>query len=225
MKMFAGLIAAMAMSAPTVAAVNPHPTIRAMGGAAAPERLNPATTALVVIDFQNEYFTGKMPVPDGQTAMENARRLIAFADRSGIAVYHVQHVAPAGSPVFAIDGDTVKFHPQMQPRPGDVVMQKQTVSVFAGTDLAERLRKAKVETVIVAGLMTHACVAGAARDAVPAGFQVIVASDATATRTITRANGDTVDHHALHRAALAEIEDTFGSVLTTQQIDELSLHN
>jgi nicotinamidase-related amidase len=225
MKMFAGLIAAMAMSAPGVAAVNPHPTIRAMAGAAAPERLNPATTALVVIDFQNEYFTGKMPVPDGQAAMENARRLVAFADRSGIAVYHVQHVAPAGSPVFAIDGDTVKFHPQMQPRPGDAVMQKQTVSAFAGTDLAERLRKAKVETVIVAGLMTHACVAGAARDAVPAGFQVIVASDATATRAITRANGDTVDHRALHRAALAEIEDTFGSVLTTQQITELSLHN
>jgi nicotinamidase-related amidase len=61
-------------------------------------------------------------------------------------------------------------------------------------------------------------VAGAARDAAPLGFDVVVSSDATATRSILRENGDTVSHDSLHRAALAEIEDTFGEVLTTAQI-------
>jgi nicotinamidase-related amidase len=71
--------------------------------------------------------------------------------------------------------------------------------------------------------MTHACVAGGARDAAPLGYQVVVASDASATRAITRVNGDTVDKDSLHRAALAEIEDTFGDVMTTQQIVRLPL--
>ncbi|WP_439877578.1 cysteine hydrolase family protein [Pseudomonas prosekii] len=201
-----------------------HPTIRAMSGATQIERLDPKTTALVVIDFQNEYFTGRMPIPDGVSAMNNARALIKFADTAKIQVYHVQHVAPAGSAVFALGGETVKFHPLMQPRAHDQVVQKSTVSVFASTDLDKQLKQAGIKTVIFAGLMTHACVAGGARDAAPLGYQVVVASDASATRAITRLNGQTVDKDSLHRAALAEIEDTFGDVMTTQEITRLPLN-
>jgi nicotinamidase-related amidase len=97
------------------------------------------------------------------------------------------------------------------------------VSVFASTDLDQRLKAANIKTLVIAGLMTHACVAGAARDAVPLGYQVVVASDASATRAIARANGDTIDKDSLHRAALAEIEDTFGDVMTTSEITHLPL--
>ncbi|MFC3551051.1 cysteine hydrolase family protein [Lysobacter cavernae] len=226
MKIVPSLIAALAITATSIAGAStsgPHPTIRSMAGAVIADHIDPKATALIVIDFQNEYFTGAMPISDGAAALANTRRLITFADKADIPVYHVQHVAPAGSPVFAIDGETVKFHPDMQPRPGDAVVQKQTVSVFAGTDLAEQLKTVHIKTVIIAGLMTHACVAGAARDAVPNGLQVIVASDASATRTITRANGDTIDQDTLHRSSLAEIEDTFGDVLTVSQIVSLPL--
>jgi nicotinamidase-related amidase len=147
--------------------------------------------------------------------------LITFADSHKIPVYHVQHIAPAGSAVFAIDGETVKFHPDMQPRAKDAVLQKTTVSVFGSTDLNERLKQSGINTVIVAGLMTHACVAGAARDAAPLGYSVIVASDASATRAITRVNGTSIDKDALHKAALAEVEDTFGDVLSTAEIVKL----
>ena len=58
-------------------------TIRQMTGASAPESLDPATTALLVIDFQKEYFDGRMPIPDGAKALANARRLIDKADASG----------------------------------------------------------------------------------------------------------------------------------------------
>ncbi len=210
-----------AVLASTTALADSQPTIRAMSGATPVSQLPSGKSALLVIDFQNEYFTGKMPIPDGAAALANTRKLIAFADRHKIPVYHVQHVAPAGSPVFAIDGDTVKFHPQMQPRAKDLVLQKTTVSVFGSTDLNERLKQSGIRTVIVAGLMTHACVAGAARDAAPLGYNVIVASDASATRAITRANGVTIDKDSLHKAALAEVEDTFGDVLNTEQIVQL----
>ncbi|MBK5477769.1 isochorismatase family protein [Pseudomonas sp. TH21] len=200
---------------------NDHPTIRAMSGAEPIQQLPAAKTALIVIDFQNEYFTGRMPIPDGASALAKARELISYADSHKIPVYHVQHVSPAGAAVFAIDGETVKFHKAMQPRPQDHVVQKNTVSVFASTDLATQLSKAGINTLIISGLMTHACVAGAARDAAPLGFNVIVASDASATRAITRVNGQGVDKDALHQAALAEVEDTFGDVMTTAQIIKL----
>ncbi|MDU9037252.1 cysteine hydrolase [Pseudomonas corrugata] len=200
-----------------------HPTIRAMSGATPTSQLPVGKTALLVIDFQNEYFTGKMPIPDGAAALANTRKLIAFADEHKMPVFHVQHIAPAGSAVFAKDGESVKFHPDMQPRAQDVVLQKTTVSVFGSTDLDKRLKRAGIENLIISGLMTHACVAGAARDAAPLGYNVLVASDASATRAITRVNGDAIDKDALHKAALAEVEDTFGDVMTTEQIINLPI--
>lgn len=212
---FSGVLASSAAMADN------HPTIRAMSGATPVDHLPAGKSALVVIDFQNEYFSGRMPIPDGAAALAKTRELITFADSHKIPVYHVQHVAPAGSPVFALDGQTVRFHPDMQPRPQDVVLQKSTVSVFASTDLDQQLKKAGIQTLIISGLMTHACVAGAARDAAPLGYNVIVASDASATRAITRANGVSIDKDSLHKAALAEVEDTFGDVLSTAQIVKL----
>ena len=195
-----------------------HPTIRAMAGAAAPRQLDATKTALLVIDFQNEYFSGKMPIPDGEKALANARRLIEQADAEGMKVFHAQHVTPAGSPVFAEDGQGSSFHADIQPKPGHVVVRKSSVSVFPTTDIDQQLKKAGIDTLVVTGLMTHACVAGAARDAVPLGYNVIVASDACATRDIDMSSGETVAHAALHRAALASIDDTFGDVLTTEQL-------
>lgn len=206
------------------AAANKQPTIRAMLGAKPTDQLDSKTTALLVIDFQNEYFTGRMPIPDGMKALENTQRLIRFADKEKIQVIHVQHIAPDDAAVFAKNGKTVDFHPLMKPRPQDMLVQKTTVSVFASTDLDAQLKKAGIKTLIISGLMTHACVAGAARDAAPLGYDVVVASDATATRAITRADGRSVTRDELHNSALAEIEDTFGSVLTTAQIIALPLN-
>lgn len=213
----AGIVGSSAAAATTTADA-PTPTIRAMSGAKPVQQLRRNATALLVIDFQNEYFTGRMPIADGLRAAAQTKRLLAWADQHAMPVFQIQHIAPEGAATFAKDGKTVAFHPEMQPRPRDKVVQKTTVSVFASTDIAQQLRSAGVRTLVIAGLMTHACVAGAARDAGPQGFDVVVSSDATATRSIRRENGDTVSHDSLHRAALAEIEDTFGDVLTTSQI-------
>lgn len=226
-KLLSSLLACLSLAATSAIAaepaVNPNPTIRAMSGAVPIDRLDPTSTALLVIDFQQEYFTGRLPIPDGQKALNKTRELIAFADKARIPVYQIQHIAPAGSAVFALDGEGVKFHPQMLPRAGDTVLQKTTVSVFGSTELDRLLKEKGIKTVIIAGLMTHACVAGGARDAAPLGYQVVVASDASATRSITRADGSSIDANSLHRAALASVEDTFGDVMTTAQIVKLPL--
>ncbi|MFK3650065.1 cysteine hydrolase family protein [Lysobacter enzymogenes] len=201
-----------------------HPTLRTLGGAAAPRSLPAGRTALLVIDFQNEYFSGRLPIPDGAAALNNAQKLVAHADAHGLPVFHIQHVTPPEAPVFAEHSDGVRFHERLQPAANHRVVRKTSVSVFASTDIGQQLKQAGVDTLVIAGLMTHACVAGAARDAVPLGFEAIVAGDACATRDLDTADGSVLAHADLHRAALASIADTFGEILRTEQVLALPLN-
>lgn len=86
-----------------------HPTIRAIAGAPETSRLDPSVTALLVIDFQEEYFSGRLPIPNGAAALENAKLLIEKADKAGMSVFHVQHITPSGSPIFAEGGKRSLF--------------------------------------------------------------------------------------------------------------------
>jgi len=52
---------------------------------------------------------------------------------------------------------------------------------------------------------------------------VIVADDASATRDIVVNDQIQVSHDVLHNAALAEISDTFGSVMRTQDVLSLNV--
>ncbi len=222
----------MAVAAPAIAAEPAHPTIRHMAGATAANSLDAVRTAVLVIDFQNEYFDakaapgfagGRMVIPDGVAALKQTRRVLEFADKNGIRVIHVQHVLPAGAPLFAEGSVNAAFHRDMQPRAGEAVVQKDNVSVFAGASAAKLdalLKQDGIDTLIITGLQTHACVSGAARDAAaaPRGYRVIVDSDATAARDLELATGARIDHAALHAASLATLEDTYGEVLTTDQI-------
>ena len=136
---------------------------------------------------------------------------------------HVQHVLPAGAPLFAQGSINAAFHRDLQPRQGETVVQKDNVSVFAGASAAvldQVLKNAGIDTLIVTGLQTHACVAGAARDAAaaPRGYRVIVSSDASASRDLDLAGGQRIGHRELHEASLAQIEDAFGDVMTTDAI-------
>ncbi|TDA47341.1 cysteine hydrolase family protein [Burkholderia pyrrocinia] len=199
-----------------------NPTLRRILGATEPDALPARATALLVIDFQDEYFTGALPIPDGANALRNAVSLVDHADRNGWQVVHVMHVAPADAPIFATDGPTVGIHRDILPKPAHQLVEKTSVSVFASTPLADALKRDGITHLVICGLMTHACVAGAARDAVPAGFDVTVAADACATRDIVVDAQLQVSHDALHRAALAEIADTFGAVMNTRDILSLA---
>lgn len=195
-----------------------HPTLRTLSGAVAPSSLDTSHTALLVIDFQNEYFTGRLPIPDGANALRNAHMLVAHADQHGIPVFHIQHVTPPGSPIFAEDSATVLQHSELAPAPHHVIVKKTMVSAFQGTDLDARLKAAGIEQLLITGLMTHMCVSGAARDAVPLGYGVLVADDACATRDLDTGDGTVLPHAALHRASLATIADAFGAILATEDI-------
>lgn len=222
--LFASLVA-MTATGPVAALSAGHPTLRAIGGATAPKTLDAKTTALVVIDFQNEYFSGKLPVPDGAKALDQARKLVSFADQHGIEVIHVRHITPAGSPIFAEGSNGAEIVDGIKPGKNHTLLTKNQVSVFASTDIDARLRAKGIKTLIITGLMTHACIAGAARDAVPLGYNVIVASDAVATRPINAFDGEgVVSAQDLHRAALTELSDAFAAVEPTGDILALQVN-
>jgi nicotinamidase-related amidase len=196
-----------------------HPTMRAINGAPQPTAIDTSGTALIVIDFQREYFDGgKLPIPDGPAAAARARQLIALADEHRMPVFHIQHLGPAGGPLFARDGAHVAFHRDLQSGPYHTVVQKTTTSSFASTDLHRQLQAKGIKTLIICGLMTHMCVSTAARDARPLGYQVLVAGDACATRDIAAWDGGVLHHQDLHRAALTALADGFADVLPTARI-------
>ncbi|WP_211461240.1 cysteine hydrolase family protein [Collimonas silvisoli] len=201
--------------------LNGNPTIRTIVGAAPSTSLDPKSTALLVIDIQNEYFSGQLPIPDGMLVVRNANRLISLADRHGMPVFHIQQWSPAARPLFTQNTVMAEIHPEVQRAPHHSTIRKIFASSFAGTDLQQQLQAKGIKTLIISGLMTNNCVAASAFDGVANGHKVIVASDASATRDLETWDGSVINHKDLHRAVLAGISDAAAEIRTTSAILEL----
>ena len=75
--------------------------------------------ALLVIDVQNEYFTGKLPVSYPSGSLENILKAMDAANEHGIPVIVIQHTAKAtDSPVFRKGSPEWELHLRLQ----DVLM-------------------------------------------------------------------------------------------------------
>lgn len=74
-----------------------------------------------------------------------------------------------------------QFVPEIEPGPGEHLVTKNGLDAFESTDLADHLRGLGVTTVVIAGLSTAHGVAATAATAVASGYDVVVASDATAS--------------------------------------------
>ena len=90
---------------------------------------------------------------------------------------------------------------QLEPRDGELVLEKNTSSAFNSTGIEWLLRNLGVTTLVVIGVATDMCVETTARDAADRGFDVIVVEDATLTY---------YEEH--HRAALSGFARVFGQV-------------
>jgi len=199
-------------------------TLRRMAGAQAPTKIDPQRTALVLIDFQKEYYSGNVPLPEGEAAAANAARLAQWADRAGVQVVHVHHVAPSPkAALFTPGSDRIEPHRQLAPRAAHRRVTKTLPSSFVGTELHDFLKGKGIDTLILAGLMTHMCVDSTTRDAVSLGYKAIVAGDACATRDLPdRGTGAPVPHAEIHRASLTALADRFADVLTVAEVEHLA---
>lgn len=202
-----------------------NPTIHTIAGAVASTHLDPKSTALLVIDIQNEYFSGKLPIPDGLAVLRNANRLIGLADQHGIPVFHIQQWSPATRPLFTQNSVMAEIHPDVQRASHHAVIRKSFASAFASTDLQKQLLERGIKTLIISGLMTNNCVAATAFDGAAHGYQNIIASDASATRALDVWDGGVIDHKDLHRAVLTGLSDAVAEIRTTSAILELTIES
>lgn len=175
--------------------------------------------ALLVIDVQNEYFApeGLWPLPDAEAALVNIRRLIEGARAHGVPVVHITHESldPHG-PVFKPGSRNVEIRDGITVRQGERRIVKHFPGAFTQTPLEAYLRQAGVDTVIVAGFMTHMCCDTTTRQAKERFFSVLFAADATATRDL-KLNGAVVPHKQVHETTLA-VMTSFATVLATGDI-------
>ena len=71
------------------------------------------------------------------------------------------------------------FHPDFEPRPGEVVAQEHWLSSgFANTDLDLQLKKHGVRKVIVIGMRANTCIESTVRFAAELGYEVTLVKDA-----------------------------------------------
>lgn len=182
-----------------------------------------AKTAVVFIDYQNEYRQGPLALPDEPLASRAARQLRAWADRAGIAVIHVLHRAPATAPIFAPDTHGAAPIEGLAPAAGETVIYKHLPSSFTGTGLADVLEAGGIETLLVAGYMTHNCVDSTAREAFHRGYRVGVVADASATRDLPGLAGSTIPAATVHAAVLAGLGDRIAEIVDVATLEAMTL--
>lgn len=179
------------------------------------------TSALVVIDAQQEYFApiGKVVLPEGPSAVKQLARALAWARSSRTPVVHVVHESrrPNAS-TFAPGSPALAIHPDARPVVGEPVMTKHLPGSFTGTDLERWLRERGVERLIVSGFMTQMCVDTTARQAAHLGFAVTVLADATAAMAVRAPDGAVIPAEQVHRTHLGSLS---GFLAQIARVDDL----
>ena len=174
--------------------------------------------ALIVIDVQNEYFTGKMKIeyPPVDSSLANITRAMDAARAAEIPVVMVQHDAPEQSPIFAKGSEGWQLHPEMTKRAHSHLINKAYASVFTGTDLAQWIADNGVDTLTIVGYMTHNCDAATIYEAAHKGLAVEFLSDASGSPSYENAAGK-ASAEEIHRVYSTVFHSGFAAVASTGQ--------
>jgi nicotinamidase-related amidase len=173
--------------------------------------------ALLVIDVQNEYFTGRLPVTHPAGSLDNILLAMDAAQAKGLSLVVIQHSSPRpDSPTFRPGSLEWALHPEVAARPRDLLLEKRLPGSFTGTELEAWLRERGLDTVVNSGYMTQMCCDTTSRQAMHLGLSVEFLSDATGTLDIANSAGK-VGAEELHRAILVTQAMLFSKVMTTEQ--------
>jgi nicotinamidase-related amidase len=171
--------------------------------------------ALLVIDVQNEYFTGLLPVTYPNNSFENLLVAMDEATRKNIPVIVVRHTqSKPDSPIFRQGSPEWELHPEIAQRQYDLLIDKTLPGSFTGTELESWLREKEIDTLTISGYMTQMCCDTTARQAAHLGFGVEFLCDSTGTLAFETAAGNATAEE-LHRSALVAQSSFFSEVLTT----------
>jgi len=170
---------------------------------------DPHLTALLVVDPYNDFLSegGKLwpmakEVAEGVNLLPNMRAVLSAARDVGIKVFYLPHhryrpgdydgwarmtplqVMSARSRVFEDGSWGGAFHPDFQPREGEVVaLEHWCSSGFANTDLDFQLKTFNRQQLVVIGMRANTCIESTVRYAAELGYEVTIVKDAVASYT------------------------------------------
>lgn len=169
--------------------------------------MNPSETALLLIGFQNDFFSESGVLreaiaesADAVGTLQNTTRLIAGIAETSTPILSTPIVFtedyrelkdPIGILKAVRDSGAFKEgEPGCETVPElldfgsriELVMGRQTFNSFSNTDLLSILQARGIKDLLIAGVITSACIDSTARTAFEEGFRVTVLSDCTAGR-------------------------------------------
>ena len=180
------------------------------------ERSSAMKRALIIIDVQNDYIDGTLPIafPPAEQSLANIGRAMDGARTHDIPVVAVQNILPGNAPFMARGSRGAELHGVVTDRGWDLLVTKHLPSALWGTGLDTWLRERQIDTLTVAGYMTHNCDLSTVIHGAHAGYRMELLSDATgALPYANRAGSATAEE--LHRASCVVMQARFAAVLTT----------
>jgi nicotinamidase-related amidase len=182
-----------------------------------PTRRTIMRRALIVIDVQNEYFSGNMKIeyPPVDVTLPNIVKAMDAARAADIPVVRVQHDAPEQSPIFAKGSPGWQLHDEVAKRPFHHHINKTYASVFTGTDLAQWIADNGVDTLTIVGYMTHNCDAATIYEAAHKGLSVEFLADASGSPSYENAAGK-ASAEEIHRVFSTVFHSGFAAVASTE---------
>lgn len=188
------------------------------------------TVALLLVDVLEAFFTPGRPAyyPDSAKVLGPLRELLETARQRDRMVVHaverhrpglvdfehhklpvhcevgddqspyVEGFEPVDRTGTASDGSLRKLH--------EVEIPKRRYSAFYATDLDLLLREQGVRTLVIGGVKTNVCVRATVQDAFAAGYEILLAKEATNS-----------NRPHLAEASLEDIDRYFGSVVSVEE--------
>jgi nicotinamidase-related amidase/RimJ/RimL family protein N-acetyltransferase len=178
--------------------------------------------ALVVIDVQNDYAGGNLPIeyPPVAHSLANIGRAMDGAREAGVPVVVVRNVLPEGAPFMARGTHGWELHPVVLSRGWDHLVEKTFPSALAGTGLGEWLRTRGIDTLTLAGYMTHNCVLATALHGAHGGFRIEVLAGATGSLPYANRAGAACAEE-IHRVMTVVMQSRFAAVMGTAEWVEM----
>ncbi len=175
-------------------------------------------SVLVIVDAQNEYVTGQVPLVGVDAALDRIAELLEAARFLQAPIIHIQHVGAAGK-LFDPETDGFKFAERAAPVGAESVAKKKLPNAFVDTHLRDRIVNKGRKSILLAGFMTHMCISTTARVALDFGIRATVIADATATRDLPDPmGGPPIPAAEVQRASLAALADRFAAIAMTKDI-------
>ena len=199
---------------------------------ALPARVDPAHTAVLVVDMQNDFcaeggYIHKTRNADMSESPALAARISSLVESGRARGVPIVWIRANYEPRYLSAQALLKRerHPGLvccaggswgweffgvSPRSDDILIEKHSFSAFFGTELDRLLRFRGIKTLVLTGVATNTCVESTLRDGYFLGYYIVLVEDCC----------NSAARH-LHQATLENVRANFGDVVNAAELKDI----